>query len=110
MVLKSHALVTRSRRTFQTHMETMVRFRFRGCERETGKPVEGRVEASDSEAAYQVLSNHGIVTETLHDDPRPLSVSPDTSAISQFTHALESALELSSSQVAFDDLTERYRG
>jgi hypothetical protein len=37
-------------------------------------------------------------------------VSPDTSAISQFTHALESALEMSSSQVAFDDLTERYRG
>jgi hypothetical protein len=88
----------------------MVRFRFRGCDRETGKPVDGHVEAPDKEAAYQVLSDHGIVTETLRVDPGSLNVSPDTSAISQFTEALESALEMSSSQVAFDDLTKRYRG
>lgn len=89
-------------------MEARVRFLFRGFDRETGKPVEGHVEASDTESAYQVLSDHGIVTEALRDDPRPLSASP--TAIGEFADALDSALDSSSSQVAFDDLTERYRG
>ena len=88
----------------------MGRFLFRGLDRESGKPVEGRVEACDTEAAYQVLSDHGIVTDSLRDDTRSLAVSPATSAISQFADALERALDSSSSQIAFDDLSERYRG
>jgi hypothetical protein len=88
----------------------LVRFFFRGLLRDSGKPVEGHVEAADTEAAYQALSNNGIVTETLRDDPRPLNVSPNASPIAEFADALESALDSSSSQVPFDDLTERYRG
>ncbi len=91
-------------------MEARLRFLFRGCDRETGNPLEGHVEASDTEAAYQVLSDHGIVTETLDDDPRPLNLPPEAAGISQFAEALDSALDLSSSQVAFDDLTQKYRG
>lgn len=85
-----------------------MRFLFRGFERETGKPVEGHVEAADTEAAYQVLSEHGIVTETLRDDAKALNVSP--TAVGEFADALDSALDSSSSQVPFDALTERYRG
>jgi hypothetical protein len=87
-----------------------VRFQFRGFDRETGEPVDGHVEASDTEAGYQVLSDHGIVTETLRPDPRAADGSPETEAIAQFANALESALDLSSSQVAFDELSKRYRG
>src|SRR5450432_4034974 len=95
---------------YNTAMEKMVRFRFNGFHRETGKPVAGYVEASDTETAYQVLSDNEIVTETLREDPKATIASSDTPAVSQFANALESALDLSSSQVSFDDLTKRYRG
>jgi len=87
-----------------------VRFFFRGMLRDTGKPVEGHVEAADTESAYQVLSENGIVTESLRDDPKPLDLSTEASPISEFADALESALDSSSSQVPFDALTERYGG
>jgi hypothetical protein len=87
-----------------------VRFFFRGLLRDDGKPVEGHVEAADTDSAYNVLSANGIVTESLRDDPKPLNVSPTVPAIPQFADALESALDSSSCQVPFDDLTERYRG
>jgi hypothetical protein len=60
------------------------------------------------EAAYGVLGENGIISEPLVEDPRPLNVSE--APISQFADALDSALDSSSSQVPFDDLTERYRG
>jgi hypothetical protein len=88
----------------------VVRFLFRGFERETGNPVEGHIEAPDSEAAYEILGENGIITEPLREDPRPANASAKPNSIAEFTEALESALDLSSSQVAFDDLTERYRG
>ncbi|HEY7087171.1 MAG TPA: hypothetical protein VH518_03720 [Tepidisphaeraceae bacterium] len=78
--------------------------------RDTGKPLEGHVEAANAESAYQVLSESGIVTEALREDPKAMNLSPEASPLSEFTEALESALDSSSSQVAFDDLTERYRG
>ena len=39
-----------------------MRFRFNGFGRDTGKAIIGHVEASDAEAAYQVLSERGIIT------------------------------------------------
>jgi hypothetical protein len=78
-------------------LETTVRFHFRGFYRETGQPTQGHVEAPAEEVAYQVLSDHGIVTESLCTDPG-------------IEDALDSALNASSSQVAFDALAERYRG
>jgi hypothetical protein len=74
-----------------------VRFHFRGFYRETGQPTHGHVEAPAEEVAYQVLSDHGIVTESLLTDPG-------------IDDALDSALNASSSQVAFDALAKRYRG
>lgn len=87
-----------------------MRFLFRGFMRETGEPVEGHVEAASTEAAYNVLGQNGIVTETLRDDPKSLNLSPNPSPIPRFAEALDSALDSSSLQVPFDDLTERYRG
>ena len=75
----------------------MVRFHFRGFYRETGQPTQGHVEAPAEDAAYQLLSDHGIVTESVVSDPG-------------IEDALDSALNASSSQVAFDALAERYRG
>lgn len=85
-----------------------MRFRFRGLYRDTGKPVEGHVEAAGTDAAYQVLSDNGIVTETLHEAPHSQNVSP--TAIEDFAEALDDALDSSSSQIPFDALTQRYRG
>ena len=68
-----------------------MRFFFRGLGRETGNPLEGHVEAPDTEAAYQVLSDSGIVTESLREDPKPLNVLPNQAGIPQFADALESA-------------------
>jgi hypothetical protein len=48
-----------------------VRYRFRGLIRDTGKPVEGHVEADNEEFAFHLLANNGIVTEALRPDPRP---------------------------------------
>lgn len=87
-----------------------MRFLFRGLTRNTGASVEGHVEASDREAAYSILGQNGIVTEILREDPKPLDLSANESPIPEFSNALESALDSSSQQVAFDDLTERYRG
>lgn len=87
-----------------------MRYRFRGLTRDTGAPLEGHVEASDREAAFSLLSQNGIVTESLQEEPKPLNLSTAVSPIPEFEDALESALDSSSQQVPFDDLTERYRG
>jgi hypothetical protein len=87
-----------------------VRFLFRGLYRDSGQPVEGHVEALGTDAAYDVLSENGIVTESLREDPRSLNVSSSVDPISEFENALESALDSSSSQIPFDALSERYRG
>lgn len=87
-----------------------MRYRFRGLIRETGKPAEGHVESDTEELAYQALSEHGILTEALWPDPKPLNLSPVPERAQEFTNALDSALDTSSTQVPFDDLTERYKG
>ena len=48
-----------------------MRYRFRGLVRDTGKPVEGHVDADNEEFAFHLLANNGIVTESLRADPRP---------------------------------------
>jgi hypothetical protein len=87
-----------------------VRYRFRGLIRETGKPAEGHVESDTEELAYQALGEHGILTEALWPDPKPLNLSPVPERAQEFSNALDSALDTSSTQVPFDDLTERYKG
>ena len=85
-----------------------MRYRFRGLVRETGKVVEGHVEALTEEQAYTALSENGIVTESLRPDPRPLNLgaAPQT----QYADAIDSALDTSASQIPFDALAERFRG
>src|ERR1700691_4344856 len=56
-----------------------VRYLFRGLIRDTGKPVEGHVEADHEEFAFHVLANNGIVTESLRPDPKPEDLRPASS-------------------------------
>lgn len=87
-----------------------MRYLFRGLIRETGRPVEGHVEAANPEEALKALSDNAIVTESLTPDPKPLDLNQELPDSPDLASALESAFDASSSQVAFDDLTERYRG
>ena len=95
-----------------------MRFLFHGFDRETAKPIKGSVEASDAEAAYQILSERGIVTETLQGDLGFPDVSADEPSnppdVAMFENALDEALEnalnSSSTRVPFDALTKIYRG
>ena len=87
-----------------------MRYLFRGLVRDTGRPVEGHVEAADDEAAFNALSQNGVVTESLNPDPKPLNLSDELPKAPQFADALESAFDSSSSQVDFDALSERYHG
>ncbi len=50
-----------------------MRYLFRGLVRETGKTVEGAVEAETPEDALNALSSNGIVTEDLTPAPMPIS-------------------------------------
>ena len=82
--------------------------------RTNGRIVEGHVEAPTPEDAYGALSDNGIVTESLRPDPRPDN-QPDpepeeTGPEPTFRQAIDSALDSASMQVAFDSLTEQYKG
>lgn len=79
--------------------------------RDTGKPVEGHVDAPDGEVAFKLMAENGIVCESLREDPgKPMSVqaaaSPDADVASQ----IDSALDVASTDVNVDDLWKRYRG
>jgi hypothetical protein len=87
-----------------------VRYLFRGLMRETGRPVEGHVEATNPDEALKALSDNAIVTESLTPDPKPLNLSEELPDAPELANALDSAFDASSAQVAFDDLTERYKG
>ncbi|MEE9404013.1 MAG: hypothetical protein V3V20_03910 [Algisphaera sp.] len=97
-----------------------MRYRFRGLLRDTGKPVEGHVEAPSVDQAYALMGDNGIVCESLREDPRMgdfTSPSPNPSAGTgggesgdEFTDAIDSALDTSSTQVNVDDLWRKYRG
>jgi hypothetical protein len=87
-----------------------VRYLFRGLVRDTGRPVEGHVEAGTDEDAFNALSQNGVVTESLSADPKPLNLNDELPSAPQFADALESAFDSSSSQVDFDGLTKQYQG
>src|SRR5258707_5111437 len=63
---------------FRTGIEDIgtVRYLFRGLIRETGRPVEGHVEAVNPDEALKALSDNAIVTESLVPDPKPLNLNP----------------------------------
>jgi hypothetical protein len=105
------------------HQESInVRYLFRGLVRDTGQPVVGHCEATTEEEAYTALADHGIVTEQLTADPKPMPAVPQNlpgmgggagqlpGPSGQFADALDSALDTSATQIEFDQLTERYRG
>jgi len=87
-----------------------VRYRFRGLVRESGKPVEGHVEAEWHEQALNLLSENGIVTESLREEPKPLNLSTVPEQQDQFSSALDSAVDSSSTQVSFDALADKFKG
>jgi hypothetical protein len=82
--------------------------------RTNGRVVEGHVEAPTPEEAYGALSDNGIVTESMRPDPKP-EHPPEPAADEggpepAFRQAIDSALDSASMQVAFDSLTEQYKG
>lgn len=85
-----------------------MRYRFRGLIRDNANPVEGHVESPTEQDAYNALSENGIVTEALYADPKPLNLSNYEDP--RVSNAIDSALDTSSQQVAFDQLMDRYRG
>ncbi|MEM1107987.1 MAG: hypothetical protein AAGH99_04770 [Planctomycetota bacterium] len=99
-----------------------MRYRFRGLLRETGKAVEGHVEAPTVDQAYDLMADNGIVCEAMREDPRlgdfttpsapggPAPQGQGDGASDEFTSAIDSALDTSSTQVNVDDLWRRYRG
>ncbi len=87
-----------------------MRYLFRGMVRDTGRPVEGHVEATAEDDAFNALSQNGVVTESLVADPKPLNLNEELPSAPQFADALDSAFDSSSSQVDFDALNERYHG
>ena len=92
-----------------------MRYLFRGMIRTNGRVVEGHVDAPTPEEAYGALSDNGIVTESLRPDPRPEDrhehePAEHEDADPTFRQAIDSALDSASMQVAFDSLTEQYKG
>jgi len=86
-----------------------VRYRFRGIIRETGKSVEGHVEADQPEVAFNMLSENGIITESLREDPRPLNLSQQAEN-APIANALDSALDTSATQVPFEQIESKFKG
>lgn len=81
--------------------------------RDTGKPVEGHVDAPTTEEAFKLMSGNGIVCESLREDPRRPTLDADVAASprdAEVASQIESALDISSTQVNVDDLWKRYRG
>src|SRR4051812_5789836 len=83
--------------------------------RTNGRVVEGHVDAPTPEEAYGALSDNGIVTESLRPDPRPEERAQpeqegDEASDPTFRQAIDHALDSASMQVAFDSLTEQYKG
>ena len=85
-----------------------MRYRFRGLIRETGRVVEGHVEANVPDDALLALSENGIVAESLREDPKPLNLSNRPQ--SGYSDAIDSALDTSAAQVPFDALEARFKG
>jgi hypothetical protein len=84
-----------------------VRYRFKGIVRTTGQTVEGHAHGDSPELAYQALSEHGIVTESLREEPEALNLNGQQQPLSS---AIDSALDTAASQVPFDAIAKQYKG
>ena len=84
-----------------------MRYRFKGIVRTTGQTVEGHAHGDTPEAAYQSLSEHGIVTESLREEPEALNLDSQAQPLSS---AIDSALDTAASQVPFDAIAKQYKG
>jgi hypothetical protein len=84
-----------------------VRYRFKGIVRTTGQTVEGHAHGDTPDVALQALSDHGIVTESLREDPEPLNMAGQAQPLSS---AIDSALDTAASQIPFDKIADRYKG
>ncbi len=80
--------------------------------RDTGKPVEGHVDAPDAEQAFTLMSGNGIVCQSLREDPRKekYEAEADSPQSAEVASQIDSALDVSSTDVNVDDLWKRYRG
>ena len=87
-----------------------MRYRFRGLRRSSGSAVEGHVHATCEEAAYNILADNGIVTEALTYDPEAPGFETDRADAPHLAQAVDSAVDASGKQVAFDELAQRYKG
>jgi hypothetical protein len=84
-----------------------VRYRFKGIVRTTGQTVEGHAHGDTPDEALAALSEHGIVTESLREDPEPLNL---TNQQTPFGSRIDSALDTAASQVPFDKLADKFKG
>jgi hypothetical protein len=84
-----------------------VRYRFKGIVRTTGQPVEGHAHGETPDVALSALSEHGIVTESLREEPEALNMSGQSQPLSS---AIDSALDTAASQVPFEAIANRYKG
>jgi hypothetical protein len=78
--------------------------------RDTGKPVEGHVDAPNAEEAFTLMSGNGIVCQSLREDPRKPMAEGATPQDNEVASQIDSALDVASTDVNVDDLWKRYRG
>jgi hypothetical protein len=83
-----------------------LRYRFKGIIRTTGQSVEGHAHGDTPEEAYAALSEHGIVTESLREEPETLAQAGQQ----PLTSAIDSALDTAAAQVPFDEVAKQYKG
>ena len=84
-----------------------MRYRFKGIVRTTGQPVEGHAHGTTPDEALGALSEHGIVTESLREEPEALNMGAQSQPLSS---AIDSALDTAASQVPFEAIANRYKG
>lgn len=84
-----------------------MRYRFKGIVRTTGQSVEGHAHGESPDEALQALSEHGIVTESLREDPEALNLGQQQTA---FGSRIDSALDTAASQVPFEAIANKYKG
>jgi hypothetical protein len=103
MVLRHHGRgIPEEREVFR-----LVRYRFKGIVRTTGQTVEGHAHGDVPDEALAALAEHGIVTQSLREDPEPLNLNSEAQPLSS---AIDSALDTAASQVPFDAIANRYKG
>lgn len=83
--------------------------------RDTGKPVEGHVDAPNAEEAFTLMSGNDIVCQSLREDPRRPGFEGEPgggmpAAGGDVASQIDSALDVASTDVNVDDLWKRYRG